>query len=199
MTGDIFTWVCSDDLLLPGALLRVARYFQEHPEEEWVAGDGLKIDENSRISRLIYATRFTHAGLVHWRFNSTVQPAIFMRTRAFHDAGGIGAAHNLSPDFDVALRMARRRPSGTLRGFLGALRLHERTQSVRRNAEMLAMDARLRQREHDSVGNSLYERIGGRYAIARYATRRLVRLAQQPFEPSPYRTGERVQVPDLSA
>ena len=35
-TGDIMGWLCSDDLLLPGALELVARYFEQHPEVEWL-------------------------------------------------------------------------------------------------------------------------------------------------------------------
>lgn len=37
-SGDIFTWLCSDDLLLPGALHAVARAFRENPEASVVAG-----------------------------------------------------------------------------------------------------------------------------------------------------------------
>ena len=37
-TGDIVQVLCSDDLLLPGALYAVAHYFAAHPESRWVCG-----------------------------------------------------------------------------------------------------------------------------------------------------------------
>jgi glycosyltransferase involved in cell wall biosynthesis len=36
--GEIVNWLCSDDRLLPGALMAVGEYFVEHPEMEVVAG-----------------------------------------------------------------------------------------------------------------------------------------------------------------
>ncbi len=193
-TGDIVTWICSDDLLLPGALRLVARYFQEHPAEEWVVGDGLKIDAESVIRRLIYGMRLTHSGLVYWTFAGAVQPAIFMRTGAFRKAGGIGEGLDLAPDFDLALRLARRRPSGYLRAFLGALRIHAATQTICRNDQLHEVAASLRAREIELAGGGFRGRCGGRYALARYVSKRVARLALDSASPSRYRVGRRLPI-----
>jgi len=37
-TGDIVNWLCSDDVLLPGALHAIAHAFQKHPDADVVAG-----------------------------------------------------------------------------------------------------------------------------------------------------------------
>jgi glycosyltransferase involved in cell wall biosynthesis len=50
-SGEIVNWLCSDDRLLPGALVTVGEYFAEHPETDVVAG----------ACRYIYSTR----NLVH--------------------------------------------------------------------------------------------------------------------------------------
>ncbi|HYD34412.1 MAG TPA: glycosyltransferase family 2 protein, partial [Methylophilaceae bacterium] len=50
-TGDIMGWLCSDDLLLPGALELVSRYFEEHPEVDAVYGDSLWIDGDGNFIR----------------------------------------------------------------------------------------------------------------------------------------------------
>jgi len=191
-TGEIVTWICSDDLLLPGALFAVARYFEQHPGAEWVVGDGLKIDGDSRIFRLIYGMPLTYAGLMYWRFAGTVQPSMFVRTEAFHKAGGLGEALDLAPDFDLALRLARRRPSGYLRVFLGALRIHSATQTIRKNDQLQKTVAQLRRREWESAGSSARGRIGGWRALGRYATTRAWRLGAELVSPSPYRLGERL-------
>jgi len=197
ITGDIVTWVCSDDLLLPGSLYAVAGYFKNHPEEEWVTGDGLKIDADSIVRRRIYGIRLTHAGLVKWSFKGTVQPAIFIRTRAFNEVGGIGEAMNLSPDYDLVLRLARRRPSGYVRAFLGALRIHEASQTISKNAELRKRDASLKKREQAYL--SRFAWFGGRYALARYATKRLIRLAVEPFHPDEFKVNRKFAASPVGA
>jgi glycosyltransferase involved in cell wall biosynthesis len=191
-TGEILTWVCSDDLLLPGALFSVARYFQQHPQEDWVVGDGLKIDGNSRILRLIYGMPLTHSGLVHWTFGGTVQPSIFVRTEAFERAGRRGKFLDLAPDFDLALRLARRRPSGYLRSFLGALRIHSETQTIRKNDQLQRVVATLRQRELQYSGCHRLSWVRGRRALVRYAATRMWRLSTEVVAPSPYCVGEQL-------
>ena len=194
-TGEILTWVCSDDLLLPGALFSVARYFQEHPQEDWVVGDGLKIDEHSRILRLIYGMPLTHSGLVQWTFGGAVQPSIFVRAEAFQRAGGLGKFLDLAPDFDLALRLARRRASGYLRSFLGALRIHRQTQTVQKNDQLQRVVARLRQRELEFTGRNRFSWLQGRRALVRYAATRIWRLSADVVAPSRYRVGERLNPP----
>jgi glycosyltransferase involved in cell wall biosynthesis len=194
ITGEIVTWICSDDLLLPGALQSVARYFQQHPAEEWVVGDGLKIDADSLIRRLIYGMPLTHSGLVHWTFAGAVQPAIFARAGAFREAGGLGEALDLAPDFDLVLRLARRKPSGYLRAFLGALRIHAATQTIRRNDQLQSVAASLRRRELAVTRSASRAWLGGRYALARYASRRVARLAIDTVAPSRYQVGDRLEI-----
>lgn len=49
--GDVVAWVNSDDVLLPGALERVARAFREHPAAEWLHGRCEIIDADDRVVR----------------------------------------------------------------------------------------------------------------------------------------------------
>jgi glycosyltransferase involved in cell wall biosynthesis len=49
--GEVVGWLNSDDLLLEGALARVARAFREHPGAEWVHGRCLVVDEQDRPMR----------------------------------------------------------------------------------------------------------------------------------------------------
>ncbi|MDE2000233.1 MAG: glycosyltransferase, partial [Burkholderiales bacterium] len=50
-TGDILGWLCSDDLLLPGALQRVARFFEAYPEVDFVYGNAFWIDAQGQFIR----------------------------------------------------------------------------------------------------------------------------------------------------
>ena len=46
--GEIMGWVNSDDLLLPGTLAYVARFFRDHPEIDLVYGHRIIIDERGQ-------------------------------------------------------------------------------------------------------------------------------------------------------
>ena len=48
-TGDIMTWLNSDDTYLPGTLRRVGEYFRDHSRAEFVYGDYQLIDADDRI------------------------------------------------------------------------------------------------------------------------------------------------------
>jgi len=48
-SGDILTWLNSDEQLLPGALAKVTRYFDEHPEIDVLFGDALLVDDKGNL------------------------------------------------------------------------------------------------------------------------------------------------------
>jgi glycosyltransferase involved in cell wall biosynthesis len=51
-TGDVVNWLCSDDVLLPGALHRVARAYVENPAADVVAGSCRLTYPDPRLNRL---------------------------------------------------------------------------------------------------------------------------------------------------
>ena len=51
-TGDIFAWINSDDIYLPGAFNIIARSFIKYPEIKWIKGITSYIDESSVISKI---------------------------------------------------------------------------------------------------------------------------------------------------
>jgi glycosyltransferase involved in cell wall biosynthesis len=53
-SGDLLTWLNSDDILLPGALKHVAEAYSENPCSKWFAGNCFFIDPEGRV---ISATR----------------------------------------------------------------------------------------------------------------------------------------------
>jgi glycosyltransferase involved in cell wall biosynthesis len=50
-SGDLVGWLNSDDLLLPGALQRVADAFLREPSAQWVFGDCIVVDRNGQEIR----------------------------------------------------------------------------------------------------------------------------------------------------
>lgn len=112
-TGDIVGWVNSDDLLLPGALARVAAAFRAHPEAEWVHGRCVIVDEHDREMRKwvsaykdFRSRRHTFARLLTENYVS--QMTAFWRRGVHAEIGYLDPAVKYAFDYDLWLRLARR-------------------------------------------------------------------------------------------
>ena len=114
-TGDVVGWLNSDDVLLPGALERVARAFADHPGTEWVHGRCLIIDEHDAPVRDLIghykhfrARRHTFDNLLTENYIS--QMTAFWRREVHADIGYLDPTLDLAFDYDLFLRLARRGP-----------------------------------------------------------------------------------------
>lgn len=76
-TGEILAYLCSDDFYEPGALARVARVFEAHPEADFVYGDYFFLEGDSGWKRRKKAGCFDGRRLM-WN-NFLGQPAVFWR------------------------------------------------------------------------------------------------------------------------
>lgn len=106
--GEIVAWLNSDDLYLPGAIVRAVAAFQAHPEAGLVFGDALTIDpEGRQIGRLA----FGDWGLDELMgFRIICQPAVFMRRAALEQAGYLDPSYHYLLDHQFWLRIARLNP-----------------------------------------------------------------------------------------
>ena len=93
-TGDVFGFLNADDILFPGSLNHVARFFEAHPECDVVMGDGYKIDGRGRRTRHFVAhdfsvRRFFYGG-TQW-----LQQSTFFERR--HTAGRRNSISRIGP------------------------------------------------------------------------------------------------------
>ena len=109
-SGEIFGYLNSDDVLLPGALARVAAAFQAYPDADLVYGHGYVIDNAGQMVRLCRSDRFSLRRSAYG--NSIImQQAAFWRREAFAAVGGFNARNRLSWDgeFWIDLALAGKR------------------------------------------------------------------------------------------
>ena len=85
-TGEILAWLNSDDLYLPGTLLKVGRFFLSKPHVDVLYGDLFIADAEERILRTIKEVGFYKKALMHGAMNIN-QQSMFWRKRAFAKAG----------------------------------------------------------------------------------------------------------------
>lgn len=129
-SGDIIGWLCSDDLLLPGALRAVGGAFAASNEITWVAGGCRMMDVGGEtLSTIQPRGDFTVAGVLlrdqtHRPFDLP-QPGVFWR-RSLHDTlGPLDESLHYCMDFEFWLRLvaAGHRPH-VIDRTLAAYRLH---------------------------------------------------------------------------
>lgn len=108
-TGDILSWLNSDEQYLPGTLEKVAGVFERNPDIDLIYGDALVVDATGnllaarreiRLSRTYIANSFLNA------FSCTT----FFRRRLF-DAGvlPLDIRYRYAADMDLMLRLLERR------------------------------------------------------------------------------------------
>ncbi len=135
-TGDILCWLNSDDLLLPGSLGLVGRYFREHPDTEAVSGGAFVIDAAGTPNARAYGSYTLGVPSTFDRFRffgqeGVFQQATFWRREAYEAVGGIDPSFQFAMDLDLFTRLARRRRFGWMPRMLACFRLHEECKSMR--------------------------------------------------------------------
>lgn len=130
VTGEIFTWVNSDDVLFPGCLRQIAQAYVEHREPDLIHTNACYIDAESRITRFVRVPCQSRFMFFRGVWN-VVAPTLFYKTSFFRSVGGLNKAYYLSMDFDVWMRMmlAGARTAHVGR-YLGGFRWHPRSKTV---------------------------------------------------------------------
>jgi glycosyltransferase involved in cell wall biosynthesis len=105
-SGGIMGWLCSDDLLLPGALHTVATFFEAHPDVEAVYGDALWIDRSGQLIRQKREIPFSRF-LLRYDHNYVPQPSMFWRRSLFNRVGGLDPRFDLAMDADLWDRFSK--------------------------------------------------------------------------------------------
>jgi glycosyltransferase involved in cell wall biosynthesis len=141
-TGDIFGFLNSDDVLLPGALRSVAQAFAQNPDCDIVMGNGFTIDQRGKRIRRIRAAGFTldryFYGGATW-----LQQSTFFRRSVFEAIGGFNESNRSCWDGELLVDMVRKGAKiKYLNQDLALFRIH--SQSItgsRRHSEMMKGDA----------------------------------------------------------
>ena len=109
-SGQIFGYLNSDDILLPGTLSRVAALFRRAPQADVIYGHGYVIGENGEWLARFRSDRFNLRRSAYC--NSIImQQSAFWRREAFAQVGGFNVGNRLCWDgeFWIDLALARKR------------------------------------------------------------------------------------------
>ncbi|WP_306250413.1 glycosyltransferase [Parvularcula sp. IMCC14364] len=105
-TGDIITWLNTDDFFIDENVLRdVARYFHEHPEADFIYGGGEFLDQHGVYLQDVYIN--AEPDMLRSRLMNSVgilQPANFFRREVFTDIGPCREDLSYCFDYEYWLR-----------------------------------------------------------------------------------------------
>jgi len=127
--GEIFAWLNSDDLYLPGAIAKAVSYLAENRQVGLVYGEGYHIAEDGRIIE-----RYPTESCDSKRLGDTCyicQPTTFIRRTVVEDTGSLNESLRFCLDYDFWIRISQRHKIGYLPEYLAKSRLHEQCKTVK--------------------------------------------------------------------
>ncbi len=164
-TGQIFTWLNSDDMLLPNALHHVALLYAQKPGAVgWVGGCYL-ISPDGRLLTTEMPRGLTQAELADWYHTGYIfQPACFFAADAYRKVGRLDESLHYAMDFDLWLRLAAEGEYVATDKILAAAVIHDAAKSQAMRADMHA----------ETIALQI------KYGYEELAARRVTRLMSHP-------------------
>jgi glycosyltransferase involved in cell wall biosynthesis len=105
VNGEILAYLNSDDILLPGAIETVVRFFQQHPGYELVYGNADYIDEADQFIEVYNTASYSFERLM--QDCMVCQPAAFWRKSIAEKIGPFDDQLNFVMDYDYWMRIAK--------------------------------------------------------------------------------------------
>lgn len=138
-SGEIFTWLNSDDILVPNSLFHVAEMYRQNPNAVgWVGGCYLISPEGVLLTTEL-PRGLTQAELADWYHTGYIfQPSCFFSANAYRKIGGLDESLNYSMDFDLWIRLANEGDYVATDEFLSAAVIHDEAKTQARRADMFA-------------------------------------------------------------
>ncbi len=161
-TGQIYSFLNSDDLLLPGALERVAAEMDPTRGRHVVMGRCLFIDERGAYTGIEHPSRFESFArlLAVWKGHWIPQPAVFFTAQVWRECGPL--EESLVLDYDLFCRFARRYHFHAIDQPLAAYRLHAESKTSRASdQERLQRCIQVSKRYWGPKTSLLYWRLAG--------------------------------------
>lgn len=128
-TGDIIGFINSDDILLPGALKKVVKFFEDNPKAMWVTGDYFIINDiNEEIHKYIPLYKkilrlFPTFNMLCFA-NFIPQPSTFWKREILDTVGLFNEKLLYTMDYDYWLRIINKYPLYVINSQISGFRTH---------------------------------------------------------------------------
>jgi len=127
--GEIIGYLNSDDYLMPNCLEVVGTIFSKELNVEFVIGRSLVIDHQSK-PKYIWIPPFINYWTMLMAGCLFHQPASFWRKRAYDEVGGINPNFSFALDYDLFIKLAKRKHPKVINYILAAFREHPQSKTI---------------------------------------------------------------------
>jgi glycosyltransferase involved in cell wall biosynthesis len=138
-TGDIVSWLNSDDVLFPGALEAVALFFQHNPNFAFVSGtseyrDATGLRSTHTVDRVPskFSEIFSYCAGLYFP-----QPSVFINNKALRNSGLVDERLHYTMDLDLWMRLSQTAPIAFIDKKLSWMRQHDDAKTWRDEAKVL--------------------------------------------------------------
>jgi glycosyltransferase involved in cell wall biosynthesis len=151
-SGELLSWLNSDDILLPNVLWRYAQALRKHPEADVLYGHHLVIDrKGTRVEEYKHPKYFTR--LAWWTAPYIAQPGTFFTRHIWQLVDGVDQQMQAAFDYDLWYRfMTAQARFVHVGGFVSGFRLHPVAKSQTWQGRYAEEYAVLRQRYAEYLG-----------------------------------------------
>ncbi|MBU2578478.1 glycosyltransferase [Patescibacteria group bacterium] len=125
-TGNIYAWLNSDDLYMPGAMEIVSKTFFKYPDIKWIKGINAAINESSQIIKInpcyIYNQEWIQLGVYGRNAYFIHQESVFWRSELWKTTKGIDASLKLAGDYYLWTQFGKHSPLWSINAPLSCFR-----------------------------------------------------------------------------
>lgn len=126
-TGEVVAWLNSDDVLCPGALLKIGEAFRDHPNASVIYGLGAKTDRDGNVMKWVPFREFSRRNLA--TSYRVIQPAMFYKRSVYNEVGGLDESLEYAMDWELLIRLAKGREVIAINEKIAMLRCYEQTKT----------------------------------------------------------------------
>lgn len=124
-TGEIMTWLNSDDVLQPGSLFIAASIFTDLSRVSWLTGIPSTLNEEGLCTKVFDLVRWSPAKIWAGDYKWIQQEGIFWRRALWEECGGkLNTDYRYAADFDLWCRFFARKELYSVNTIIGSFRLH---------------------------------------------------------------------------
>jgi len=158
-SGEILSYINSDDTYEPGALHKVGRFFADHPQAAWLTGKCRIIDPQGREIRPLI-TFYKNIWLLLNSYNLLLiidyisQPATFWRRDVVMQIGLFDENLHTTMDYDYSLRVGKLYKLWVINDYLASFRIHaaSKSEQVREHFDEDLLTAKRYTRSNCQIG-----------------------------------------------
>lgn len=132
-TGEVVTWLNSDDLYHTGALHIVGQIFAQLPDVQWLTGTPTLYNAEGICVKTFPVQHWSWQRFQRGDFRWIQQESTFFRRSLFEQVGGLNLTYRLAADFELWCKMFQFANLYAVNTVLGGFRQHGNQLSINQN------------------------------------------------------------------